>query len=139
MPTPTTRRSSTHRVSSGCAYVEIGSDHATEVCLAFISIHLPHEELPMRKTALHPMPLLVMSLLAAEAWSQPPPAAPAEDHVSADLISRADALKIAEASLASCERQSETAAAFVTDADGYLRAALSSDSVNPIGLHTASL
>jgi uncharacterized protein GlcG (DUF336 family) len=56
-----------------------------------------------------------------------------------DLIRRIDALKIAGPAIASCERHGETAAAFVTDADGHLRAALSSDGLNPIGLGTASL
>lgn len=43
------------------------------------------------------------------------------------------------ASLASCERQGEKIAAFVTDANGYLRAALSSDGAHAIGLNSATL
>jgi uncharacterized protein GlcG (DUF336 family) len=83
--------------------------------------------------------LMLALLLATDALPQSPPKAPAEERVSADLITRADALKIAEASIAACEKQGETAAAFVTDADGHLRAALSSDGLNPIGLRTVTL
>ena len=89
--------------------------------------------------------LLLMSVpvilgLAAEVVAQaPPPAVASAERISADLITRADALKIADASIASCERQGEKAAAMVTDADGYLRAALSSDGLNPVGLRTATL
>lgn len=64
---------------------------------------------------------------------------PRDGRVAPELITRADALKLAEASLASCERQGETAAVFVTDADGNLRAALSDDGMNSIGLRTARL
>ena len=77
---------------------------------------------------------------ADEPAKAPAPAAPtATEHISADLITRADALRIVDASIASCERQGEKAAALVTDADGYLRAALSSDGLDPIGLRTANL
>lgn len=83
-------------------------------------------------------PLLLMPFFATQAGSQGP-AAPAEAHIAADLITRADALKVVDGSLAACERLGETAAAFVTDVDGNLRAALSSDGGNPIGLRTATL
>jgi uncharacterized protein GlcG (DUF336 family) len=85
--------------------------------------------------------LLTVAVFGGPVAAQaPPPSTPAgETRVSAALITRADALKIADASIASCERQGETAAVFVTDADGYLRAALSSDGLNPIGLHSATL
>jgi uncharacterized protein GlcG (DUF336 family) len=85
---------------------------------------------------------LLSSVFAQGAGSQPQsqaPAARADQFVSADLISRADALKIVDASLAACERQGETVAAFVTDADGHLRAALSSDGLNAFGLRSANL
>jgi uncharacterized protein GlcG (DUF336 family) len=59
--------------------------------------------------------------------------------ISADLITRTDALKIVDASIASYERQGEKAAAMVTDANGYLRAAMSSDGLNPVGLRSANL
>lgn len=85
----------------------------------------------------------VMVIVSAAPAAAPDPgqgAGPtAMDRVSAALISRTDALRIANAAIASCERQGETAAAFVTDSDGYLRAALSSDGLNPIGLSTATL
>ena len=94
----------------------------------------------MRTRILPLMSVLLMTGLAAEAAAQtPPPATPAAQQISADLITRADALKIVDASISSCERQGEKVAATVTDADGYLRAALSSDGANPIGLRTASL
>lgn len=80
---------------------------------------------------------------AASSVAQTPPApvvgSQPDERVSAELITRADALRIADAAIASCERQGETAAAFVTDADGHLRAALSSDGLNAIGLRTATL
>ena len=90
--------------------------------------------------------LLVSALLvagfAAEVVAQTAsaagPAAPAEV-ISADLIARRDALKIVDASIAACERQGEKVAAMVTDADGYLRAAMSSDGLNPVGLRSANL
>ena len=78
--------------------------------------------------------LISMSVLLISAASTA-----ATQQISADLITRADALKIADASIAACERQGEKAAAIVTDADGYLRAALSSDGLDPVGLHTANL
>jgi len=86
--------------------------------------------------------LLVPGFVAAEVAAQAPPAAAAAapaEVISADLITRADALKIVDASIASCERQGEKAAAMVTDANGYLRAAMSSDGLNPVGLRTANL
>ena len=75
--------------------------------------------------------------VVAQTASAAGPAAPAE--ISAQLIARTDALKIVDASIASCERQGEKVAAMVTDADGYLRAAMSSDGLNPVGLRTANL
>ena len=86
----------------------------------------------MRTRILSLLAVLFVPGLAAEVLAQGP-------QISADLITRADALKIADASISSCERQGEKVAATVTDADGYLRAALSSDGANPIGLRTASL
>jgi uncharacterized protein GlcG (DUF336 family) len=88
------------------------------------------------------MSALLLSGLAAEVLAQaqvPSPETPATQRISADLITRADALKIADASIAACERQGEKVAAMVSDADGFLRAALSSDGSNPIGLRSASL
>ena len=88
------------------------------------------------------MSLVVLCGIASVTPAQAPMAAAqpaADERVSADLISRSDALKLAEAAIASCERQGETAAVFVTDADGHLRAALSSDGLNAIGLRTATL
>ena len=82
---------------------------------------------------------LLLSLLETCAWSQAPQAPASEAAVSASLITRADAQKLVEAALASCERQGEKIAAFVTDADGHLRAALSSDGAHPIGLRSATL
>jgi uncharacterized protein GlcG (DUF336 family) len=79
----------------------------------------------------------VCALSLAQTPAPPPP--PPDERVSAELITRADAIKIADAAIASCERQGETAAVFVTDADGHLRAAQSSDGVNVIGLRTATL
>jgi uncharacterized protein GlcG (DUF336 family) len=83
--------------------------------------------------------ILLLCLSGGGAWSQAPQAAASETPVSADLITRADALKLVEVSLASCEGQGERIAAFVTDADGHLRAALSSDGAHPIGLRSAAL
>jgi uncharacterized protein GlcG (DUF336 family) len=96
----------------------------------------------MRARILSLMSALLLSGLAAEVLAQaqvPSPQTPPAQRISADLITRADALKIADASIAACERQGEKTAAMVTDADGFLRAALSSDGLNPIGLHTANL
>lgn len=80
--------------------------------------------------------LPLVAALAAVTSAQTPETA--TSRVSVELISRADALKIADAAVQACERQGETVAAFVTDADGYLRAALSSDGLNPVGFDTAS-
>jgi len=96
----------------------------------------------MRARILSLMSALLLSGLAAEVLAQaqvPSPEAPSAQRISADLITRADALKVADASIAACERQGEKVAAMVSDADGFLRAALSSDGLNPIGLRTASL
>jgi len=65
-------------------------------------------------------------------------AAPAV-HIAPSLISLKDALSLAQGSLDACAKRGETAAVFVTDADGYLRVALSADGMNPIGLSTARL
>jgi uncharacterized protein GlcG (DUF336 family) len=92
----------------------------------------------MRARIVFLMSVLLIAGFAAEVAAQAPPAAPAEV-VSADLITRADALKIVDASIASCERQGEKVAAMVTDANGYLRAAMSSDGLNPVGLRSANL
>lgn len=89
-------------------------------------------------TKLYGTSILLLCLSGGSAWSQASQT-PIEAPVSADLITRADALKLVEASLASCERQGEKIAAFVTDADGHLRAALSSDGTHPIGLRSAAL
>ena len=96
----------------------------------------------MRVGILSLMFVLLLPGLAAEASAQaqaPSPETPPAQRISADLITRADALKIADASIAACERQGEKTAAMVTDSDGFMRAALSSDGSNPIGLHTATL
>ncbi len=96
----------------------------------------------MRARILSLMTALLLSGLAAEVLAQaqvPSPETPSTQRISADLITRADALKIADASITACERQGEKTAAMVSDADGFLRAALSSDGLNPIGLHTATL
>ena len=95
----------------------------------------------VRITASFCLSLLANAALSGSVAAQTPPApaAAAHERISPDLITLADALKIAEAALSSCERQHEKVAAFVTDADGNLRAALSSDGLNPIGLHTATL
>jgi len=83
--------------------------------------------------------ILLLCLGGGGAWAQMPQTRASEAPVSADLITRANALKLVEASLASCERQGEKIAAIVTDADGHLRAALSSDGTHPIGLRSAAL
>jgi uncharacterized protein GlcG (DUF336 family) len=97
------------------------------------------KESSMRKFALQLLLIVLGSSAGKQGLTAPPSASPAEARVSADLITRVEAIKIVEASLAACERRGEKAAAFVTDADGNLRAALSSDGLNPIGLRTATL
>jgi uncharacterized protein GlcG (DUF336 family)/phosphatidylethanolamine-binding protein (PEBP) family uncharacterized protein len=84
-----------------------------------------------------------LSARPADAPADPAPAAAAPEappppnvFVSASLISRADALMIAQRSIEACERQGEKAAAFVTDANGHLRAALTSDGMNEVGLRS---
>ena len=83
--------------------------------------------------------LVGLSLLSLTAWSQVSTLTSAEAATSVDLISRADALRLVSASLEYCERQGEKAAAYVTDANGNLRAALSSDGLKPIGLRSVPL
>lgn len=83
--------------------------------------------------------LLVPWLATGVSAQAPQPAAPPAGQISANLITRADALKIADAAIASCERQGEKAAVIVTDADGYLRAALTSDGLDSVGLRSANL
>ena len=67
----------------------------------------------------------------------PTPAPPRIDPtVSASLISRADALTLVRRSIEACEVRGEKAAASVTDADGNLRAALTADGMNTIGIRS---
>lgn len=93
----------------------------------------------MTKLQVYGASILLLCLGGGRAWSQAPQTPASEAPVSADLITQADALKLVESSLASCERKGEKIAAFVTDADGHLRAALSSDGAHPIGLRSAAL
>lgn len=81
--------------------------------------------------------LLVLAL-AAQAAS---PTAPAPDAqpASPDLITREDAAVVAKASIEACERHNERVMALVTDADGHLRAALSSDNATGAGFRSAPL
>jgi len=73
------------------------------------------------------------------AQAPPSPAAPAapEPRVSGELISSVDALLLVTGSVAACAARGEKAAAFVTDTDNHLRAALSSDGMHPIGIASA--
>ena len=76
----------------------------------------------MTKLQVYGASILLLCLGGGRAWSQAPQTPASEAPVSADLITQADALKLVESSLASCERKGEKIAAFVTDADGHLRA-----------------
>jgi uncharacterized protein GlcG (DUF336 family) len=57
--------------------------------------------------------------------------------VSAQLISGADAQLLVTESVAACTRRGEKAAAFVTDANNHLRAALTSDGMVTVGISSA--
>ena len=82
--------------------------------------------------------LMLVQAAAAVPSASPPRPPEAFKPVSPELISRADALAVAEASLRACEALKETVAVFVTDADGNLRAAMTSDNLNPIGLRSVT-
>lgn len=74
---------------------------------------------------------------AASAQTPPLPPPPAEDPISAKLISRKDALQLAVTAVDSCASRGEHAAAQIFDAKGYLRAAVSDDGTPPRGLTTS--
>jgi len=80
--------------------------------------------------------LAIGTAFAAE--PAPAPAMPEPVTITADLISRADAIQLVSASLDACEAKGERVTALVMDAKGYLRAELSDDNANSIGLMTSS-
>jgi uncharacterized protein GlcG (DUF336 family) len=82
---------------------------------------------------------LAAAAVPASAQFLPPPPFGQDAKISAALITRAEATSIAQDTIASCERQKETATVLVIDANGFLRAALTSDEGTPIGLRSASL
>lgn len=81
----------------------------------------------------------LIAFASAQAPAQAPQGAlpPEGPPASADLISRAEALAIAQESIYACERRGETAVALVTDANGRLRAGLSSDNASAAGFFSA--
>jgi uncharacterized protein GlcG (DUF336 family) len=83
--------------------------------------------------------LLAAAAVPAEAQFLPPHDFAPDAKISSALIARAEATKLAQDTLSSCEAQKETATVLVIDADGYLRAAMSSDDGTPIGLRSATL
>jgi len=58
--------------------------------------------------------------------------------ITPDLISRADATLLVTMALDACKTRGERVSALVMDAAGYLRAELSDDNANSIGLITSS-
>ncbi len=64
----------------------------------------------------------------------PPPPRPADPVVSPALISREDATLLVRRSIEACAVRGEKAAAQVTDADGNLRAAMTADGMNTVGI-----
>jgi uncharacterized protein GlcG (DUF336 family) len=97
----------------------------------------------LSRTLVLGLSLAGVGLAGASAQTPPPATAvaptarPPEAIVSAELISRADAQKLVQRSLESCEKRGFKAAAIVTDTEGHMRAALSSDGMNPIGIASA--
>ena len=81
----------------------------------------------------------ILALAVAAQAAAPPATVPPAEPASPDLITRADASAVAKASIEACERRNERVMALVTDADGHLRAALSSDNATGAGFRTAPL
>ena len=61
-----------------------------------------------------------------------------ETPLSAELISRADATKIAEAALQECAARGQPASVIVADAAGHMRAAFSDDNAKLIGIGSSA-
>ncbi len=61
-----------------------------------------------------------------------------ETPLSAELISRADATKIAESALQECAAKGQPASVIVTDSAGHMRAAFSDDNAKLIGIGSSA-
>lgn len=89
----------------------------------------------MKMLALGTTALAAIALMAGAAEAAPKePGTPA----SAELISRADATKAAQAALADCIARGQPASVVILDAEGFQRAAFSDDGAKYIGLHTSA-
>jgi uncharacterized protein GlcG (DUF336 family) len=84
---------------------------------------------------------LALAIVPALAVAQSQPAAPAAapaarapDPVISNLITRDEAIALARGSAEACDKRGERAAAVVTDAAGVMRAAVSSEGGNTIGV-----
>ncbi|MBC2665395.1 heme-binding protein [Novosphingobium flavum] len=93
----------------------------------------------MRRHFTAPVSLIMLSLVPALAAAQsPPPAATApraaDPVIAANLITRDEALGLVRDSVMACDKRGERAAAVVTDVNGVMRAAVSTEGGNTIGL-----
>ncbi len=81
---------------------------------------------------------LVALLASVAAVSADAPAAPAVGSLATpDLISQADALRMAQAAMADCAKRSQPTTVVIVDANGFQRVALSDDNAKLIGVvHT---
>lgn len=80
--------------------------------------------------------LVIGVLTASSAMAQAPAEAP--KMISSKLIARAQATAMVQDTITACAARKETVAVYVTDADGYMRAAMSSDDSSPIGLQSVT-
>lgn len=80
----------------------------------------------------------VFITMATSALAQAP-AAPAAKPVSPALITLVQATRLAQNVLAACAAKKESAAVYVTDADGHLRVAMSADGLSAVGQHSVVL
>jgi uncharacterized protein GlcG (DUF336 family) len=82
--------------------------------------------------------MALLSMSTGFAANAAPGAMPEPVTITPELISRADATQLVSLALDACEARGERVTALVMDASGYLRAEISDDNANSIGLMTSS-